>query len=402
MTVYQLHPEGCERCAIELKLGGKDDDVAYITGFVTVDDADTLVEIREKHDKVVAYGTCATHGGIFGLANQRGAYVVPVDRVISVDEKVLGCPPRGSGDVLCRMCERVREGKLVESFYRLNHTPPQEVCFNEAGFVCSGGLSLDCAPRGERCIDFGLPCRGCVPLSDDQGAKLIDEVGSLALKVEVDTVATDWGTDMLGPRPDDLTRSFPDLVGTFFRFTLASAPVNRGVKESTGDLYADVFVGRLAEEAVYIASRIFGVRGVSAALNLIEALEEIFGIEVSDTTKQIREELRSHGRALADAAEAMDSGRYEQVKQDIIRIGGDINLSNVAIGGFRRPIEGYSDFDAYRADSFEFKAGESEVRDAVVCEPTGALSCEMRDALTRIKVSVDNDGVIVGWESEVL
>lgn len=402
MTVYQLHPEGCERCAIELKLEGKDDDIAYITGFVNVDDADVLREIRERYDKVVAYGTCATHGGIFGLANQRGAYVVPVDRIISVDEKVLGCPPRGTGDMLCRMCERVREGKLVESFHRLNHTPPEDVCLNEVGFVCSGAPSLDCAPRGERCIDFGLPCRGCVPLSDDQGARLIDEVGSLALKVEVDTVATDWGTDMLGPRPDELTRSFPDLVGTFFRFTLAAAPVNRGVRKSTGDLYADVFVGRLAEEAVYIASRVFGVRGVSAALNLTEALEEIFGIEVSDTTRQIREELRSHGRALVDAAEAMDSEKYGQAKQNIIRIAGDINLSNVAIGGFRRPIEGYGDFDAYRAGSFEFRAGESEVRDAVVCEPTGALSCEMRDALTRIKVSVDDDGIIVGWESEVL
>jgi len=402
MTVYQLHPEGCDRCALELKIKGHDESVAYITGFATIDDVSRLEEIREKHEKVVAYGTCATHGGIFGLANQKGAYVLPVGKIIAVDEQVAGCPPReGSGDLLCRKCERAREGKLMESIGRLNHMPPQDVCFNEAGFVCSGGVSLDCAPVGERCIDFGLPCRGCVPLSPDAGARLIDQIGSLALKIDVDVRATDWGTDMLGPRPDALTKSFPDLVGTFFRFTLASAPVDRGVRESTGDIYSDIFVGRCAEESVQIASRIFGAKSVSVTLNLVEALEEIFQVDASETTKQIRSELRTHGRAMAEAAQALNAEKYVQAVEEVVRIGGDINLSNVAIGGFRRPIKGYDNFDDYRASNFEFKPGESELRDRVVCEPTGALSCEIKGPLTRVKVSVDDNGVIVGWESEL-
>jgi len=403
MTVYQLHPEGCERCALELKLKGHDENTAYITGFVTIDDVSALEEIKEKHEKVVAYGTCATHGGIFGLANQKGAYVLPVSKIINVDEQVVGCPPRSEdGKLLCQACERKREGKLLESVSRLNHVPPEEVCLNEAGFVCSGATSLDCAPVGERCIDFGLPCRGCVPMSTDAGARLIDQIGSLALKIDVDAIATDWGTDMLGPRPDAITKSFSDVVGTFFRFTLASAPIDRGVKESTGNLYADIFVGRPAEESVHIASRVFGVRSVSTCLNLVEALEEILTVDVSDATKEIRKELRSHGRALMEAAEALDTEKYEQAEKEIIRMGGDINLSNVAIGGFKRPIEGYDSFDSYRASDFEFKSGESEVRDAVVCEPTGALSCEIRDPLSRVKVSVDENGIIVGWENEIL
>ena len=54
---------------------GEKIDVAVITGYLLPENKDNLSKIESKADKVIAYGDCTTTGGIFGLANQKGANI---------------------------------------------------------------------------------------------------------------------------------------------------------------------------------------------------------------------------------------------------------------------------------------------------------------------------------------
>ncbi|ENN95820.1 NADH ubiquinone oxidoreductase 20 kDa subunit [Methanocaldococcus villosus KIN24-T80] len=70
-------------------------DILVITGPVTLPWKERLKEIYEKTPEpkiVVAVGACALTGGIF----KEGHVVGGVDKVIPVDAKVPGCPPRPS------------------------------------------------------------------------------------------------------------------------------------------------------------------------------------------------------------------------------------------------------------------------------------------------------------------
>jgi coenzyme F420-reducing hydrogenase gamma subunit len=71
-------------------------DVCFVEGIAgaTIEATDLLEHIRDISTKVVTVGACASFGGIPSLNTKKGLLdVYPVDKVITVDATIRGCPP---------------------------------------------------------------------------------------------------------------------------------------------------------------------------------------------------------------------------------------------------------------------------------------------------------------------
>ncbi|MHA1654847.1 MAG: hypothetical protein ACTSVT_12810 [Candidatus Thorarchaeota archaeon] len=408
-----VHLNGCERCAWQLLTVDKssgieisthpltsvsDDidgaDYVVITGYARKADEERIRNIASRGKKVILYGTCPYSGGIFGLMNQKGADVTPVVDMIDCSV-VAGCPPSPDELValisgkdlertpLCKECSRTFSDDKIQKIIRLPDWSQTDTCFNNQGLPCNGVVSAKCA---QKCIDFNTPCRGCVDLADDPPGRMIGYFGSLASQIDVDTAATAWTTDRLGNRPDELSRSLVDVVGTFLRFHLASHFKYPGRNPSTGDEYADIMVARPIEEAPQIAATIYGRYGISVALNLIEAYEAATGIDVADEAKNLRESLRESQRLLLDALEKVDVEALAEVLAKIREIGGNDVLSNVYFGGFKTPVKSAKvGFDTYKVGQLEIEAVEA-----------GA-----EDEFSKVRLVTDEQGIIREWSCEL-
>jgi len=245
-------------------------DVAIVTGGIRNDENRELAEkVREKAGLVIAYGTCAVYGGIFGLGNlftnedlQEEAYINsastyndekiiphegvphfesrirPLSDVIDVDLALPGCPPRSDvvaeivmallkGEELpaipttnlCEVCPREKppEGMAMDKIIRQFELgkPEEEMCLVPQGLVCMGPATMSLC--GAECPSISIPCRGCYgPTAKviDQGAKMISAIGS-DFGVERDKTVD----------PEEVANQLDDIVGTFYTYTLPSALV---------------------------------------------------------------------------------------------------------------------------------------------------------------------------------
>jgi F420-non-reducing hydrogenase small subunit len=164
-------------------------------------------QMRKSCGLIVAFGTCAVHGGIPGAGcvhtraelldavythnrTTRGAappergiaplekLVTPLDEVIPVDLYLAGCPPHptftfqalralidGRPPVaadrnVCAHCDR-KMLKTEVAALRANHdgVPDADTCLLSQGYVCLGSVTLDrcLAP----CPNNGTMCTGC-------------------------------------------------------------------------------------------------------------------------------------------------------------------------------------------------------------------------------------------------
>ncbi|HVN76537.1 MAG TPA: hypothetical protein VMT19_09485 [Thermoanaerobaculaceae bacterium] len=241
--------------------------------------------LRAKSKVLCAFGSCAADGCIPGLANFTGleaieGYVyedspstvnaehvrpqtsceVPegilrlpqlwntvrtLPQVVDVDYIIPGCPPQPDqikavvdaivdilsngkplppkGTVLganpracCEECPRKRDLKKIRAFVRPHEiVPDPEICLLEQGLVCMGPATR--GGCGAKCVKAGVPCRGCYgPPTGvrDQGAKMASAIGGV-----IDS------TD-----PEEIERiiaGIPDLVGTFYRFSLPGSALRR-------------------------------------------------------------------------------------------------------------------------------------------------------------------------------
>jgi F420-non-reducing hydrogenase small subunit len=243
---------------------------------------------------LVAYGSCACFGGIPGLANLSNreqilevAYgttpstenienvrpvtdsnvdghsltlpeffdlVYSLPQIVESDVMLPGCPPPSDrildllsmvvdyvkkGDLpakgtvvasekaLCDLCPRneTRQGGRMEAVHR-----PHEVsadpsrCFIDQGILCMGIATR--GGCGATCISANMPCRGCfgpTPEMLDPAAEAISTIGSLAGAANENYVQAH--------EMKKAVRSVRDPAGTFYRFTLPSAFLNRAVRD---------------------------------------------------------------------------------------------------------------------------------------------------------------------------
>ena len=270
-------------------------DIGLFNGAVRTSEQLEQAEVFRKKCKVlVAYGSCACFGGIPGLANLTNraeifdvAYqttpstenpeeirpctthqvdgfqldlpeffdeVKSLDQVVRVDVSLPGCPPPNErilelisvatdyaktgvappeGTVLaldtalCISCPRnaKRTGGRISEIKRPHEVAADpDTCFLDQGIICLG-----IATRGGcegTCIDANMPCRGCfgpTPEMLDPGAEALSAIGSIAGDAnENDVPSHKW---------KKAVRSVRDPVGTFYRFTLPHAFLNRAVKD---------------------------------------------------------------------------------------------------------------------------------------------------------------------------
>lgn len=205
---------------------------------------EVLLKMRERVQILIALGTCATDGGIPGLANMYSneeirdfAYRespttdagpdpdtknnhIPgmletcsaLDEHVQVDLKLPGCPPHpdwiaaailsllDEKNVLelptksvCDTCPTIRESKKgVGDIKRMLEAPEYDPekpisdmrCLLEQGFMCLGPVTkAGCSGMtgtAPRCISARVPCRGCYGPVRDDRMPLVDYMGALA------------------------------------------------------------------------------------------------------------------------------------------------------------------------------------------------------------------------------
>ena len=238
--IFQFH--GCDKCFNETLLlnevkfydivritdpkswVGEPLHAAVITGYLLPEDEAILATIQTHTDKVVGFGSCAVTGGVFGLAYQRGAPIQPLENFLTNHNPmpVHGClgeiaELKASLDAqdlaktlaLCKKCSRKSTCSYLDEVERqLDPSEDTESCFNDLGFMCTGYIARECT---EMCVDFGAPCRGCKPIIDRPGFRMLGMFGTLMANVEVATEQNKYGaTDKLADEDDDVTESILD------------------------------------------------------------------------------------------------------------------------------------------------------------------------------------------------
>ncbi len=249
---------------------------------------------RKKCKVLVAYGSCAGFGGIPGLANLSNrqqifevAYhttpstenpekiqpeiesmvdghslhlpaffdeVQSLPQVVDVDVVLPGCPPPTerlldllhlvaqyvqTGEVpppgtviaadkaLCDLCprnENRRSGRIAKILRPHEVEADPERCFLDQGILCMGIATR--GGCGATCIEVNMPCRGCFgPTPDmlDPAAEAISAIGSIAGEANEN--------DVPPHEMKRVVRSLRDPAGTFYRYTLPSAFLNRAVDD---------------------------------------------------------------------------------------------------------------------------------------------------------------------------
>jgi len=172
--------------------------------------------------------------------------VSKLDQVIDVDYYLPGCPPTPDlimtavgaivegklppkGSVIgplksvcdeCRFEKTEKKIKEIKRIYELDKW--EEKCLLEQGVICMGP-----ATRGSceaRCLDANMPCTGCggpTPNAIDQGAKMISALASI--------LGIEGEEDMSDEEVQKLIDQVVDPVGTFYKYGLPAALINRRV-----------------------------------------------------------------------------------------------------------------------------------------------------------------------------
>jgi len=155
-------------------------DVAFIEGSFTREaDRRRLLQIRERASIVVAYGSCATSGGINALKNHTDDYAeevygedcerphlasqkaLPISEAIKVDYEIRGCPMDRAEFI--RVVEQLVHG--TEKVYIPSYpvcvecTRRETVCRYDEGEHCLGPIAQ--AGCGAPCPADGIPCEAC-------------------------------------------------------------------------------------------------------------------------------------------------------------------------------------------------------------------------------------------------
>ncbi|MFW5898343.1 MAG: oxidoreductase [Candidatus Saliniplasma sp.] len=271
-------------CAMDLKYSDVEDmeddemDFIFINGSIRSEENEELVKLlRKKSKNVVAYGSCSSIGGLFGLGNlysreellQKGYvtvstegdtipqkkseveegelelpelnhHVVPLKEVIEVDYFLPGCPPLpnqleeafpalldddvevGKYDLIseksvCDVCPLDREEKRIDELKPIQEVDlnPDE-CILDQGVLCMGPATAGMCDAP--CPDVGHPCIGCngpVRGVADQGGRMASALASV-IAIEGEEKRTE-------KEVHETMKSVRDPTGSFYRFSLPSS-----------------------------------------------------------------------------------------------------------------------------------------------------------------------------------
>ncbi|MFQ5978898.1 MAG: F420-nonreducing hydrogenase [Candidatus Heimdallarchaeota archaeon] len=240
-------------------------DVGIVTGGIRNEqNIKVAKKMREKCDVIVSLGSCGVYGGIPGLANLYTTQEIydhifgttittenplgseprddlppltdkvrPLSSVIKVDYEIPGCPPVPEliksvlfsilyGETLeltnrsiCDGCPRQahRENskpKRLQRWYESSGDCDRNQCFIEQGYLCLGPVTRNLCDA--RCLEVGVPCRGChgpLPTGVDSG---LDSLSMLA------TLGTETPGGVNG-----LRKALADPAGQLYMYTFAAA-----------------------------------------------------------------------------------------------------------------------------------------------------------------------------------
>jgi F420-non-reducing hydrogenase small subunit len=261
-------------------------DVCFFNGSVRNSEQLELAELLRKKSKVlVAFGSCAHHGCIPGLANLSNRKqilehvyneevsvenpkktipqvktaapegevtlpeffdrVSPLDRVVDVDYYLPGCPPavpriveavqavfagelppRGAvlapTKALCDECDRNKHvAKKMPDIKRTYEIQADP----KVCFLEQGLVCMGPATRagcGQRCINGNWPCTGCMGPTPEVGDQGGKMISALGSILRVDDEK-----DISPADTEKLLAGVKDPVGTFYTYGLASATISR-------------------------------------------------------------------------------------------------------------------------------------------------------------------------------
>ncbi len=251
-------------------------DIMFINGSIRLDENKEMVELlREKANEVVAYGSCACNGGLFGLGNlfsknellEKGYtnkstdegpfpqkitevdegeleltemldHIKPLDEHIDVEYYLPGCPPLptqledalpalldddievGKKDLIndksvCDPCPMEREEKEIERLIPIQEATdidPDE-CLLDQGVLCMGPATAGMCEAP--CTEVGYPCVGCngpVKGVEDQGGRMASALASV-ISIEGEERKTE-------EEIREAMDSVRDPTGSFYMFSL--------------------------------------------------------------------------------------------------------------------------------------------------------------------------------------
>jgi len=260
-------------------------DLCFYHGSIANEENKEIAQLlRRKAKTMIAFGACACHGGVPGLANLTTTkqllaavykrtpstdnpdskepspettvsdYSLHLPRkfdtvqclhdFVEVDYFLPGCPPETAlvdkaieailegklpqkgatlapNRILCDECQRKRQEKKITKIYRISNTiPDQEKCFLDQGITCLGPATR--MGCGAKCINVNMPCRGCMgPTS-----KAVDQGAKMIASLS-SVLGLEGEEQMSEEQVKTLIDEIEDPVGTFYMFTLPSSILNR-------------------------------------------------------------------------------------------------------------------------------------------------------------------------------
>lgn len=258
-------------------------DIGFVEGCSrTEEDVHLLKILRKKSKALVAFGTCSSFGGVFGMANTSDIenckkrkfftesvvegciptldvpdfeeFVVPNDEIVPMDLHIWGCPPitenilkvvggvveHGLDTVVKILVENGEEYLLSEVLGFPQKTQCDEcerereekkltvikrdyegIQDPEKCLLEQDYMCMGPATRagcGVQCPNAGVPCVGCWGPPPNVRDQGAKMISALA------SISKDIDSDAL-------LKMVPDIVGTFYRFCLAKSLIPRRVKE---------------------------------------------------------------------------------------------------------------------------------------------------------------------------
>jgi len=214
----------------------------------TEEDLHLLHTMRAKCQTLISFGTCATFGGIPGMANfsdieecydvkfrenktVTGGKVPsenkPCNAYVDFDIYLPGCPPTSKliltavtallngqpielePHTVCHYCDREKKDTPVEKILRpYEGIADPDRCLLEQGYICVGSATWGLCEG--LCVNKGATCRGCYgpppPIMQDQGANAMSMMGTYAPLP-----------------PEEIKEQVKDPLGTFNRFTYTTS-----------------------------------------------------------------------------------------------------------------------------------------------------------------------------------